>query len=186
MKKTGSSQWWRWVCRLLLAALILAPEGRVLADAPPQQVRISGNHFVVDGSEIWFNGINTPWHLFDDFGRTDVDPAWWTEEFARYKANHINLARVWIHGSGEVSPDIDESGHISGVGDLFWQQMDHLFAVSKANGVYILPALFSFDMTKDTYPTYQRWRAFLQSPANIQSYIDNVLIPLLKRYENEP
>jgi beta-xylosidase len=185
MKKTGFSEWRRWICRLFLAALMLAPAGMALADAPSQQVSISGNHFVVGGSEIWFNGINTPWHLFDDFGRTDFKKAWWADEFARYKANHINLARVWIHGPGEVSPDIDESGHVSGVSDLFWQQMDHLFAVSKANGVYILPALFSFDMTRDTYPTYERWRAFLQSPANIQSYIDNVLIPLLKRYENE-
>jgi len=109
--------------------------------------------------------------------KADFNKGWWTDEFARYKANHINLARVWIHGSGEMSPDIDESGHVSGVSDLSWQHMDHLFAVSKANGVCILLALFSFDVTKNTYPTYERWITFLRSPAYIQSYIDNVLIP---------
>jgi hypothetical protein len=107
--------------------------------------------------------------------KPDFNKGWWTDEFARYKANHINLARVWIHGSGEMSPDIDESGHVSGVSDLSWQYMDHLFAVSKANGVCILLALFSFDVTKNTYPTYERWITFLRSPAYIQSYIDNVL-----------
>lgn len=158
----------------------------VAAQEASQEVSIVGNKFFVNGNEIWFNGINTPWHLFDDFGRTDFDPEWWEDEFASYKDNNINLARVWIHGSGEVSPDIDESGYVSGASDLFWEHMDHLIAVSKSNGVYILPALLSFDITKDSYSTYQRWRNFLQSESNIQSYIDNVLIPLVQRYEDEP
>ncbi len=186
MKEVKFMQWRKWVATLFLIAVFAFQAGPAPADTSSQQVSINGNHFEVNGGEIWFNGINTPWHLFDDFGRTDFNEQWWTDEFARYKANHINLARVWIHGSGEVSPDIDESGHVSGVSDLFWQHMDHLFAVARSNGVFILPALFSFDITKDTYSTHARWRAFLQSPSNIQSYIDNVLIPLLARYENEP
>jgi uncharacterized repeat protein (TIGR02543 family) len=151
-----------------------------------QEVSITGNKFTVDGNEIWFNGINTPWHLFDDFGRSDFNPQWWDDEFARYQTNHINLARVWIHGSGEVSPDIDASGHVSGANAAFWDHMDHLMDVSRSYGVYVMPALLSFDITKNTYPTSARWRAWLQSPANIQSYIDNVLIPLVQRYEDEP
>jgi hypothetical protein len=158
----------------------------IVSLAVSQEVGIEGNKFIVNGNEIWFNGINTPWHLFDDFGRSDFDPDWWEDEFAAYRANNINLARVWIHGSGEVSPDIDASGYVSGASALFWAHMDHLMAVSKSNGVYVLPALLSFDITKDTYTTYQRWRNFLQSESNIQSYIDNVLIPLVQRYEDEP
>ena len=50
MKKTGFREWRKWVCRLFLTAMILLPAGRVLADAPAQQVSISGNYFVVDGS----------------------------------------------------------------------------------------------------------------------------------------
>lgn len=158
----------------------------ILSQTVSQEVSIEGNKFIVNGNEIWFNGINTPWHLFDDFGRSDFDPDWWEDEFAAYQANNINLARVWIHGSGEVSPDIDASGYVSGASQLFWEHMDHLIAVSKSNGVYVLPALLSFDITKDSYTTYQRWRNFLQSESNIQSFIDNVLIPLVQRYEDEP
>ena len=151
-----------------------------------QEVTISGNKFTVDNSEIWFNGINTPWHLFVDFGRSDFNPTWWSDEFARYKDNHINLARVWIHMSGEVSPDIDATGHVSGTSSLFWDHMDHLMDVAEANQVYVLPALFSFDITKNGYKTTAQWRAHIKSEANIQSYIDNVLIPLVQRYDNRP
>ncbi|MGD9223305.1 MAG: hypothetical protein PVH22_08670, partial [Desulfobacteraceae bacterium] len=107
MKKMGFKEFWRYLCTLLTVVLFAAQVGVAAADTDSQEVSISGNHFVVNGSQIWFNGINTPWHLFGDFGRTDFDYQWWTDEFARYSANHINLARVWIHCSGEVSPDID-------------------------------------------------------------------------------
>lgn len=167
---------------LLIGLLLLLSTVRLQA----QEISISGNKFTLGESEIWFNGINTPWHLFDDFGRTDFNPAWWSEEFARYKENYINLARVWIHGSGEISPNIDATGYVSGVSDLFWEHMDHLMDVAENNQVYVLPALLSFDITKNTYPTYERWRAFLQSESNIQSYIDNVLIPMVQRYNNRP
>lgn len=158
----------------------------VFITANAQEVSISGNKFIVSGNEIWFNGINTPWHLFSDFGRSDFDPTWWEDEFERYVENHINLARVWIHCSGDVSPDIDETGYVSGASDKFWEDMDHLIQVSRYNQVYVLPALFSFDITKNTYQYYERWRAWLQSPDNIQSYIDNVLIPMVQRYDDEP
>lgn len=166
---------------LLLGLLLI---GSILIQA--QEISISGNKFTLDGSEIWFNGINTPWHLFNDFGRTDFNPTWWDEEFTRYKDNHINLARVWIHGSGEVSPSIDATGYVSGASDLFWQHMDYLMGVAEANQVYVLPALLSFDITKNTYTTYEYWRAFIQSESNVQSYIDNVLIPMVQRYNDRP
>ncbi|WP_161636315.1 Ig-like domain-containing protein [Saccharicrinis fermentans] len=151
-----------------------------------QKVKISGNKFTLNDKEIWFNGINTPWHLFGDFGRQDFVPEWWTEEFAKYKENNINLARVWVHMSGEFSPNIDATGKVTGTNDIFWDHMDHLMDVSEQNGVYLMPALFSFDITKDGYKTTAEWRKWIQSEANIQSYIDNVLIPLLKRYDNRP
>ncbi len=151
-----------------------------------QEVSISGNKFYVGQNEIWFNGINTPWDLFDDFGRSDFDTTWWAEEFALYKENNINLARVWIHGSGEVSPDIDSTGYVSGASDLFWEHMDYLVKVATENEVYVMPALLSFDITKNTYTIYEYWRAWLQSESNIQSYIDNVLIPMVERYDDEP
>ncbi len=151
-----------------------------------QRISIEGNKFYVDDNEIWMNGVNTPWDLWCDFGHPDFDYDWWDEEFASYEENHINLARVWIHCNGDISPNIDTSGYVSGVDDVFWDHMDYLFEISKKYGVYVMPALLSFDITKNTYDNYTSWRNWLQSTDNIQSYIDNVLIPMVERYEDEP
>ncbi len=151
-----------------------------------QQISIIDNKFYVDDNEIWLNGVNTPWDRWCDFGNPNFDYDWWDEEFSDYEENHINLARVWIHCNGDISPNIDTTGYVSGVDDLFWEHMDYLFDVSKKYGVYVMPALLSFDITKNTYDNYQSWRNWLQDTDNIQSYIDNVLILMLQRYEDEP
>lgn len=85
-----------WAGILLLLVLCVTQAGPTLADTPQQQVSISGNRFVVNGSEIWFNGINTPWHLFDE--------QWWTDGFARYPENHINTRRY--AGVGKLSDPV--------------------------------------------------------------------------------
>jgi uncharacterized protein YjdB len=158
----------------------------ICVNAQDGRVTIVGNKFYVGDKPIWFNGINTPWHNFNDFGRQDFDPAWWEAEFQRYVDNKINLARVWIFGSGEVNPLIDADGTVTGVNSLFYQHMDKLFELSRTKKVYILPALLSFDIVKNSYTTYQRYRNMLASPAKIQSFIDKVIIPLVKRYDGEP
>lgn len=151
-----------------------------------QEVAISGNKFTVGGKQIWFNGINTPWHNWADFGG-NFNPSWWESEFQKYADNKINLARIWIHCSGSNSPTTSEDGTVTGASTSFWDHMDQMVALSKEKKLYILPCLWSFDMVKNTYTsTYQRYRNLISSEKNIQSYIDNFLIPLIKRYNSEP
>ena len=150
-----------------------------------QHVSIADNEFQIDGEQVWFNGINTPWHNFNDFGNPSFNFDWWTSEFQKYAQNNINLARVWIHMSGEISPTIESDGYITGVPADFWTHMDHLFKIAKDNKVYIIPALFSFDITQDKYSTHEQWRLFIQNPHNVTSYINNVLKPMLERYRDE-
>jgi uncharacterized protein YjdB len=151
-----------------------------------QTVSITGNQFTVNGKQIFFNGINVPWHNWADFGGNFVQ-SWWTSEFQRYVDNKINLARVWIHCNGMNSPTTSSSGSVSGASAQFWANMDTLIAISRAKKVYIMPCLWSFDMVKNTNTsTYQQFRNLINSQANIQTYIDNFLIPLVKRYPNEP
>ena len=158
----------------------------IFIESYAQRVKIISNKFYVGDKQIWFNGINTPWHKFGDFGRQDFDPAWWEDEFQRYVDNKINLARVWIFCSGEVNPLINEDGTFTGVNSLFYQHLDKLFEISRNKKVYILPTLLSFDMVKNSYTTYQRYRNMLSSPTKIQTLIDNVIIPMVKRYDGEP
>jgi hypothetical protein len=150
-----------------------------------QTVTISGNQFAVGGKQIWFNGINVPWQNWADFGG-GFTPAWWNTEFQRYADNKINLARVWIHCNGQNSPTTNSDGSVTASSALFFTHMDSLIAISKAKKVYILPCLWSFDMVKNTNTaTYQKFRNLINSQSNIQSYIDNFLIPLVKRYNSE-
>lgn len=133
---------------------------------------------------IWFNGIYTPWHHFDDFGGR-FERAWWENEFDRYGENHINLARVWIHCSGKYSPDITEDGFVTGANEQFRKDMDDLFAIARERKIYVLPALWSFDMTQEKYPTMSKYRKLVADTVNLRSYIDHFLIPLVKRYNDE-
>src|SRR5512146_2741974 len=94
-----------------------------------QTVSISGNQFTVNGKQIWFNGINVPWHNWADFGGNFVQ-SWWTSEFQRYVDNKINLARVWIHCNGMNSPTTSSSGSVTGASAQFWANMDTLIAIS--------------------------------------------------------
>jgi uncharacterized protein YjdB len=151
-----------------------------------QNVSISGNQFTVNGKQIWFNGINVPWGNWDDFGGNFVQ-SWWTSEFQNYVDNKINLARVWIHCEGRVSPTTNADGSVTGASAQFWANMDSLVAISRAKKVYIMPCLWSFDMVKNSnQATFQQYRNLINSQANIQTYINNFIIPLVKRYNSEP
>lgn len=151
-----------------------------------QTVSINGNQFNANGKQIWFNGINTPWNNWADFGGNFVQ-SWWTGEFQKYVDNKINLARVWIHCEGSNSPTTNSDGSVTGASAQFWANMDTLVSISRTKKVYVLPCLWSFDMVKNSnQATYQKYRNLINSQANIQTYITNFLIPLVKRYANEP
>ncbi len=157
----------------------------LLSPIHSQNVSINKNIFVVEGKQIWFNGINTPWHYFNDFGG-HFNYSWWNNEFQKYADNKINLVRIWIHCSGLLSPTVNDSGYVTGVNAQFWTDMDSLIAISKSKKIYILPSLWSFEMVKNTQSTYKKYRNLLKNQKNIISYVDNFLIPLVKRYNNEP
>ena len=154
-------------------------------DSEAQGIIIRGNKFYAGKEEIWFNGINTPWHNFDDIGNV-FDTLWWEAEFQRYVDNNINLARVWIHCSGKYTPEVNSEGQVTGAGTNFWEDMDALVKISRTKQVYLLPVLWSFDMTHDKYPGHEKYRLLLGDPDKIQGYIDSILIPLIKRYDFEP
>ena len=80
---------------------------------------VEGTGFRVDGKELWFNGANTPWNNWNDFGGT-YDPQFWEEHFAQLHEKGINATRVWISCNGEVGIKIKEDGSVTGVKDKMW------------------------------------------------------------------
>ena len=153
-----------------------------------QTVSIVNKKFVVNGNvscPIYFNGANTPWDNWNDFGGT-YDAAFWAEHFALLKSNGINASRVWISCNGDVQPNISTDGTVTGVSTQFYANLDDFFKSAEANGIYIMATMMSFDHTKNTYRKYQSWRNMLNDPTKVKTYIDNYLVPFVNRYKTNP
>ncbi|MGN6646449.1 MAG: hypothetical protein ACTHJT_07960, partial [Cytophaga sp.] len=153
-----------------------------------QTISIVNKKFVVNGNAscpIYFNGANTPWQNWNDFGGS-YNSAFWSSHFATLKANGINASRVWISCNGDVQPNINSDGTVTGTSTQFWANLDDFFQSAKANGIYIMATMMSFDHTKNTYVKYQSWRNMLNDPTKIQTYCDNYLVPFVNRYKTNP
>ncbi len=147
------------------------------------QISIQGNKFYNDCHPFFFNGVNTPWHNWDDMGG-NFDRNFWENHFQQLKSDGINSSRVWISCDGEVAPTIDNTGLITGVSAAFWKNCDTLFAIAKRYGIYILATMMSFDHCKNYHPKYALWRSVITNVVNSQSYIDQYLVPFAQRYQS--
>ncbi|GHE44758.1 glycoside hydrolase 5 family protein [Sphingobacterium griseoflavum] len=155
-----------------------------------QAVTISGNKFYLGSKQIFFNGVNTAWQKQNDYtldylGR-NFDYNWWNAEFQRYKDNKINLARIWIHGSGSHSPSLNGDGLVTGATVQFWSDMDQLVQIAKSKGVYLLVTFWSFDMVKNSSSKHNQYRQIINDVNKTQWYTEYFLVPFLQRYEHEP
>jgi hypothetical protein len=165
--------------RLVLFLLgVLALHGQVSLAG---RIAIESNGFTVGGAPVFLNGINTPWHRWNEFGGA-YDHDWWDAEFRRLKEAHVNCVRIWVHCDGRRSPVTREDGVVLGVPEGFWAHMDDLFALASKHELYVMPALWSFDMTRRG----GRYKVLLADPAKVQSYIDSFLVPLVERYDGHP
>ncbi|QHW31445.1 cadherin-like beta sandwich domain-containing protein [Paenibacillus rhizovicinus] len=161
---------------------------KVIRGLPANQgnrISIQGREFYANHERIWFNGANTPWDKWNDFGGA-FNYAFWDTHFQQLHDNGVNASRVWITSNGEVGIDIDENGHVAGATAAHWNDLDSLFYLAQKHGVYIMATLMSFDHMKDSHPNYTSWRNMLASDANIDSYVNNYVIPFVNRYKANP
>ena len=151
-----------------------------------QRVSVANGGFVAEGKRVWISGANTPWEHWNDFGGS-FDAGWWREQFHALAVNHVNATRVWITCNGQnSSPGIDASGRVSAPTEEFWRDLDQLFAIAGSEHVYVMTALISFDHTKAGNPNADRWAKMYASPENRQSFVDNYVAPLIRRYGSNP
>lgn len=147
---------------------------------------IGGNKFYVNGKEIFFNGINTAWQKQNDYSLDYLDrnynPSYWNSEFERYNQNHINLARIWLNGSGAYAPGFDSNGYVLSPSATYLADLDALIQKGVDWNCYIMPTLLSFDMAKGSKAT--QFRNMIKDVNKTNSYINNYLIPIVKRYNN--
>ncbi|MBP3964812.1 carbohydrate binding domain-containing protein [Paenibacillus lignilyticus] len=167
---------------MLFGALVLpSSAGAAYGD----RITITGTNFYAGGQQIFMNGANTPWNSWNDFGGS-FDYTWWDNHFQTLHNNGINSTRIWITCDGEVGININSSGVVSGATTAHWNNLDSLFQIAQNRGVYVMATLMSFDHFKNTHTNYNSWRNMLSTNANIDSYVNNYLIPFVNRYKNNP
>ncbi|HZK34676.1 MAG TPA: cellulase (glycosyl hydrolase family 5) [Bacillota bacterium] len=150
---------------------------------PLKRVYIEGNRFKVDGKTLWINGTNTPWNNWNDFGAS-FDKAWWDEHFALLNCHGINSVRIWISCDGQLGINIDEKGYVSGATDLYWAHLDCLFELAQKHQLYIMATTTSFDHCKNHHENFESWRRMHMGSDMMEAYIDNYLLPLVRRYKD--
>lgn len=145
------------------------------------RVYIEGKKFLLNGKEIWFNGVNTPWQNWDDFGGK-FEPQFWEKHYKKLHEAGINCSRVWVTCSGDIGVEIEEKGLVKGAAKEHWEDLEMLFEAAERNGIYIMATLKSFDNFKDENKKHLFWRAMLQSDEAMDSYVENYVIPFCQRF----
>lgn len=150
-----------------------------------QHITIQQNQFYAgNGMRIWLNGVNTPWHHWNEFGE-HFDRSWWESHFQTLESYGINCTRVWISCSGAGAVKTDSSG-VTGLAPDFFKDCDSLFAIAGRHKIYIDATMMSFDHCKGPNPNYLNWRKIITNPSASQSFIDKYLVPFVNRYKTNP
>lgn len=146
------------------------------------KVSIDGTEFKVGGKDIWFNGVNTPWDRWNDFGG-GFNFEFWQGHFEKLHNAGVNAVRVWISCNGDVGMEISPDGTFTGATADHWEDLDDLFFLAETYQIYIMATVQSFDHYKDANNNYKAWRELIQSDEKTDQYIDNYIVPLVKRYD---
>ena len=147
------------------------------------RVRVSNSEFSKCGQRIFMNGVNTPWNNWNDFGG-DYDRTFWSNHYRDLHDAGVNSSRVWITCSGEVGIDIAADGTVLGATAAHWADLDSFFAIAEEQQIHVMATLMSFDHFDSGAEA--RWDAWIASDANIDSFVENYLIPFLERYGQSP
>jgi hypothetical protein len=138
------------------------------------------------GRRIFLSGMNLAWM---DFAR-DLDrfnEAAFTAQVENIASAGGNCIRWWIFVNGTRSPVFGEDGLVKEL------PMEQILVLKRAldiafeRGVGLIPCLWSFDMLQgQTGVDQARNTRLLEDPAAAKAFIDNALIPMVRKLKNHP
>jgi hypothetical protein len=155
----------------------------------PGRIYIENRSFMNTDQTQYLNGVNTPWNVWNEFGSISntYDHDWWDAEFARLVNRGINATRVWINDSpGNEGVTLNSDGSCNPPTAKFWQDVDDLMALAATHKIFVMPTVMSFDHFSWNNTGSERYHFMMGKESNVQSFIDNFLVPLAERYIDNP
>lgn len=145
------------------------------------RVTVDGTKFMVGDKELWFNGVNSPWDKWNDFGG-GFNFEFWQDHFQKLHNSGVNAARIWVVCNGDVGMLISADGTFDGATTAHWEDLDNLFYLAEQYQIYIMATVQSFDNFKDSNQNYNAWRALIQDSDKTDRFVDNYIVPFVQRY----
>jgi hypothetical protein len=132
------------------------------------------------------SGLNVAWFKFaGDVPNPDITR--FTQLFKDTYAAGGRVVRWWFHTNGTVTPGYDAKGLAKPIASNVVADVRKILDAAHAAGVAVVVSLWSFDMLQgnQSAPLDDNY-ALLTQEANRQSYIDNVLTPLVTGLKAHP
>jgi len=142
-----------------------------------------------NNQEIFLSGANFAWVNFArDIGPGFTDFNRFKEIFQEVHTNGGNAMRLWLHTTGENTPEFDVNGMVIGPGKGAIEDLRHILNIAWENRVGLMLCLWSFDMLRISNGTTITDRAMnmLSDTTFTRAYINNSLIPMVKALKGHP
>ena len=164
------------------------------------QDRTEGNRLIVDGKPLFASGMNIAWisagSFGNDVGDMPIDAFAFRQHVQNVRKAGGNALRWWLHTDASNCPKITDDGVVTGIGSETVSNINKALDIAHENGVALILCLFSFDLLvpgdggkgSSFYPNYTLDGNYklLTVPGNIDTYINNALIPILNGVGNHP
>ncbi|MGL1956001.1 MAG: PHB depolymerase family esterase [Colwellia sp.] len=150
----------------------------------------STNRIRYMNKDLYLSGFNIAWFDFAKDIGNGVDTNQLQQAISDLKQGGGNTLRWWIHTDGSMTPTWENDTTLKHISTTsFIADMTTALNMAQEAGIYIVPSLWSFDMLKNnTYrkpPVDNNYR-LLTDDTVLQSYIDQVLKPMVKALNGHP
>jgi len=172
---------------------------------PMQTVKDSahGNRLIINGQPLFISGMNIAWitgsSFSNDVGDRQLNESGFRQHVQNIKSAGGNAVRWWLHTDAANCPKINSSGRVTGIGSQTINNIRRALDIAYENGVVVALCLFSFDLLHEVRGSGSnpnsgnksaevgaRNHLFLTESANLDSYIENALRPILAGVGNHP
>lgn len=177
-----------------------------IEDLFPSERVVDPNQLYHFGEPVKLVGANIAWSdnsrfssdfgASDGFGNPDTNLIGFQAKFDEIAQNGGNSARIWLHTTAQVSPNINTNARTLGLSreltnEQVIGQLDAVLDAAWDRGILVTFSLFSFDLLCDSHAnafnytgSMTRHRRMLNGRR--QFYFDNALTPMVEGLKDHP